>query len=172
MGKGAGGGSGPLWRGTCRSRFAVATCLAILVLAVVTAALLGNVGAGVPIALAGVFVLTLVEIRVELTPEVLRIRYGGPLRWPSQSVPLVEVEGVEAIDVEPRRYGGWGYRGSLRLYRRAALNLRRGPGLRLALRHRRTFVVTVDDAETAAQRMRPLLAAGVAGRPGGSAGQG
>jgi hypothetical protein len=172
MGKAAGGGSGPLWRGTCRSRFAVATCLAIVALAVVTAALVGNMGAGVPIALAGAFVLTLVEIRVELWPGALRIRYAGPLRWPSQSIPLAEVEAVEAIDVDPRRYGGWGYRGSLRLSRRAALNLRRGPGLRLALRHGRTFVVTVDGAGEAVQRMRPLLVAGVTARPGGSAGQG
>lgn len=158
MGRGASADS-PVWRGTCRSRFAVVVCLVIVAVAAVAAVAVDLPAAGIPVALAGVFVLTLVEIRVELTPEALRIRYGGPLRWPSQSIPLADVEAVEAIDVDPERYGGWGYRGSLRLYRRAALNLRRGPGLRLELRDHRVFVVTVDDAVTGAERMRPLLGA-------------
>jgi hypothetical protein len=72
------------------------------------------------------------------------------------------------FEVDPRRYGGWGYRGSLRLYRRAALNLRKGAGLRLELHDGRVFVVTVDDADTASQRMRPMLAAAARGPSGGS----
>jgi hypothetical protein len=99
---------------------------------------------------AGLFVLALVEIHVEVTDDVVRVRYGGSLRWPSTTIRLVDVADVEALDFDPLRYGGWGYRGSLRLFRRAAVNLRRGPGLRFALRDGRAFVVTVDDPEPAA----------------------
>lgn len=147
-----------LWQGTCRSRFAIPTFL-VFVAAGAVVAVLVDVVPGVVIAVAGLFVLALVEIRVELTAEALRIRYSGPLRWPSQSIRHADVATTEAIDVDPKRYGGWGYRGSLRLFRRAALNLRKGPGLRLELHDGRVFVVTVDDAATAADRMRPLLTA-------------
>ena len=41
--------------------------------------------------------------------------------------------------------GGWGYRGSLRLFKRAALVTRRGEALELTLTRKRRFIVTVDD---------------------------
>ena len=47
-------------------------------------------------------------------------------------------------------WGGWGYRGSLALVKKAAIVLRAGPGLRLDLLNGRTFVVTIDDPQTPA----------------------
>jgi hypothetical protein len=43
--------------------------------------------------------------------------------------------------------GGWGYRGSLRLLRRAALATRRGDALDVQLQGKRRFIVTVDQPE-------------------------
>jgi hypothetical protein len=41
--------------------------------------------------------------------------------------------------------GGWGYRGSVRLIRRAALVTRRGEALEVQLEGKRRFIVTVDE---------------------------
>jgi hypothetical protein len=43
--------------------------------------------------------------------------------------------------------GGWGYRGSLKLFRRAALATRRGEALEIQLIGKRRFIVTVDNPE-------------------------
>jgi hypothetical protein len=48
------------------------------------------------------------------------------------------------------QWGGWGYRGSLKLMKQAAVVLRAGPGLRLDMTGGRVFVVTIDDPGTAA----------------------
>ena len=45
---------------------------------------------------------------------------------------------------------GWGYRGSLRLFGRAAVVVRRGERLELSLMGEQSFVVTVDGSATAA----------------------
>jgi hypothetical protein len=73
-------------------------------------------------------------------------------------VALRDVVQAEAIDIRPLEWGGWGYRGSLRLMGRAAVVLRAGPGVRLELRGGRVLAVTVDDAETAAGLLNDLVA--------------
>jgi hypothetical protein len=54
------------------------------------------------------------------------------------------------IEVRPVQWGGWGYRGSVRVFKKAAVVLRKGPGLRLRLRNGAQFAVTVPGAEPAA----------------------
>jgi len=44
--------------------------------------------------------------------------------------------------------GGWGYRGSLRLFRRAAVVTRGGDAIELRLTKGRRFIVTVDEPES------------------------
>lgn len=136
-----------LWAGTCRSRFAIPTAVAVVGAGALAA--IANPVVGGFVAAAGLAVLPLVSVTVEVTPEVLRCRFAGPGGWPTVSIPVAEIEGAEVIDVRPLRYGGWGYRGSLRLFRRAAVTLRSGPGLRLALTGGRVFVVTVDGPQGA-----------------------
>lgn len=147
-------GSDVLWEGSCRSSFAVPVFLAFVAAGMATGVLV-EAWAGLLLALAGLPVLAVIEIHVELTSDVLRVRYSGPLRWPSTKIRLSDVAKVEAIDIAPMRYGGWGYRGSLRLFRRAAVNLRRGPGLRFELSDGRVFVVTVDQPEGAVEQIEP-----------------
>ncbi len=74
----------------------------------------------------------------------------GPLRLPRQRVPLADVRQASAIDIRPRDWGGWGYRGSVRGFGRAGAILRAGEGLRLDLVDGQIFVVTVDDPEIGA----------------------
>jgi len=94
--------------------------------------------------LATIPVMAFTKIRVTCGDQGLTIDYGV-LRWPSQTIELDRIDSASVIEVKPIQWGGWGYRGSLRLFRRAAVNLRKGPGIRLDLKRGRTFVVTVDE---------------------------
>jgi hypothetical protein len=76
------------------------------------------------------------------------------------NIPLERMVAVEAIDVEPTAWGGWGYRGSLRLFGRAAWVLRRGEGIRVDLEDGKTFAVTVDHADEGAAVLNRWLATG------------
>ena len=52
------------------------------------------------------------------------------------------------------KWGGWGYRGSRVLFRRAAVVIRKGPGLRIVTRDGRSLAITVDDPEGAVAVLR------------------
>ena len=65
-------------------------------------------------------------------------------------IDAADIEQASVIDVEPLKWGGWGYRGSLKLAGTAAVVLRSGPGLHLQLSNDRTFVVTLNDPDGAA----------------------
>ena len=86
----------------------------------------------------------------------MRVAYGW-LRWPSTRIGIDAIRQATAIDVRPSAWGGWGYRGSLRLNRRAAVVVRAGEGLRLDLRGGRVFLVTVDGAVNAAGLLNDTL---------------
>ncbi|MFN2555770.1 MAG: hypothetical protein ABR592_02675 [Nitriliruptorales bacterium] len=136
------------WLGTCRAWWALAL-----------AAVSGTVAVGAvpfrpratPWALGLCLVgLALSSVRVAAGPAGLRIAMG-PLGWPVIRIGLHRIEKATAVHVDPlRSWLGWGYRGSVTLFGRAALVLRRGPGLRLDLNGGKSFLVTVDDAVTAA----------------------
>lgn len=147
--------AGVLWRGRSRSRFAIPLFLIFFVAGVAVGT--WNIALGMVIALAGLTMLVFVGIQVEISRDAVRVRYSGSLRWPASRIPIDDIAQVSAIDIAPLRYGGWGYRGSLRLFGRAAVTLRRGPGLRFALRDDHVFMVTVDDPDTAVRALAPLL---------------
>jgi hypothetical protein len=90
----------------------------------------------------------------------------GPGRWPRVHVPLDEVVSVRSEHVEPLRWGGWGYRRTLR---GTAAVSRRGPGVVVERRGRVPLVVTVDDPAGAVDVVDALLERRqreVSGRPG------
>ena len=93
---------------------------------------------------------TFSRIRVTADRSGLHVGYGF-LGWPRTSVPLRRIAAARAIDVRPTDWGGWGYRGSLTLMKRAAVVLRAGPGIRLDLHDGKVFVVTIDDPDTPAR---------------------
>ena len=96
------------------------------------------------------------RIRVTVNGRFLTIRYGH-LGWLRQRIGLNRIVSATSVELLPMAHGGWGYRGSLTLFRRAAVVVRRGAALRLELAENRRFCVTVDDAETAAKLLSGLL---------------
>jgi hypothetical protein len=86
------------------------------------------------------------------------VRYG-PLPWPTSHIALSSIKTAIAIDVRPSAHGGWGYRGSRRLFGKAAVVVRGGDGIRIDLADGTEFVVTVDDAEQGAGVLNDLRAA-------------
>jgi hypothetical protein len=67
---------------------------------------------------------------------------GGHIR---QVFEPFEIESARVRELSFTQMGGFGYRGSLRLLRRAALSTRRGDALEVDLTRGRKFFVTVDD---------------------------
>jgi hypothetical protein len=108
------------------------------------------VGSGLAVAVA----ITWVSIvRVTASERGLRIAFG-PFGWPSKHMPLERIERAEATEIEPLRWGGWGYRWAGP--RRSAVVVRRGPGLVLDLRGGGRFAVTVDEPAPAAGLLNDL----------------
>jgi hypothetical protein len=119
----------------------------------------------VPAALLVLVYLAFGWIRVSVDARGLRIRYGL-LPWPVTSVPLGDIRRAERIDLRPLEWGGWGYRGSRKVFARAAVVLRGGDAIKLQLTDGSKFAVTVDDAATGAALLADLLAQqGVSGSP-------
>ncbi len=113
---------------------------------------------GVPLVLLTLLVLSLrVDVRVvgDDRGRGLEIVYGfGLVRQRFQSG---EILSAQAHSLSFLEMGGWGYRGSLRFLKYAALATRRGDALELSLSGRRRFVVTVDEPESF---VRALLESG------------
>jgi hypothetical protein len=144
------------WTGTAHARWAwlTAACAAAGAVAVVRVAPV----VALTLAVVAVSVGFIASLRVTIGVHGIRVR-AGLTPWPSVHLPLTAIAAAGAVDVRPREWGGWGYRGSLRLSRRAAWVLRRGPGLRVDLCDGRTFVVTVDDPEEGAAALAAALTA-------------
>ena len=75
----------------------------------------------------------------------LEVAYGFGLIH--QRFRAADIESARAVNLSFMEMGGWGYRGSLRLLKYAALATRRGDALELRLRGGRRFVVTVDEPQ-------------------------
>ncbi|WP_436701667.1 hypothetical protein [Nocardioides sp. BYT-33-1] len=78
----------------------------------------------------------------------------GPARWPRVRIDLADIASAATGDIEPLRWGGWGYRRSTQ--GRAAV-ARRGEGLVLTLRDGQRFAATVDRPEPAAELVNALV---------------
>ena len=110
----------------------------------------------VAFAVGAVLILHFRRVTVTVDETHLRTRFAGPLI--RVDIPLAEIERLEHVpDLRPVRYGGWGYRGSLRLLKKAAIVLRRGDGVIFALTRNRRFVVTVDDAASLAATVQARI---------------
>jgi hypothetical protein len=116
----------------------------------------GAVVLGVTLLAVALSLVAFVSVNVEVGHDGLRAS-SGTLPWPRVHVALADIDRVEAFDLRPMSWGGWGYRGSVRLFRRAAWVVRRGPALKLTLRNGRVFAVTVDGAGEAAVVLTRLL---------------
>jgi hypothetical protein len=144
-----------IWTGSAANPWFGAIGLA-LVCAGLIALPLAFVPGATTLLLIGCVLVTLSVVHVRVDGNGLLLSYG-PLRLPRQRVPLSRIQAARAIDVVPWRSGGWGYRGSLALFRRAAVVIRGGPGIELDFGRRGRLVITVDDADTAAGLLNDLV---------------
>ncbi len=74
---------------------------------------------------------------------------------------LDRIQSASGRWTRPTEIGGWGYRWNPGL---SAISLREGDALWLTLTNGNEFVITIDDADTAAQLTNQLLAHGRKGR--------
>jgi hypothetical protein len=127
-----------------------AVIAAATVRGVFTIALLG------PVLITTFLVLSVkVEVRVlgDDTGRSLEVTYGGGLV--RQRFGAADIIAARAVSLSWWQLGGWGYRGSLKLMRYAALATRRGAALELTLGGGRRFVVTVDEPERFVAALQP-----------------
>lgn len=150
-----GEGERAYWSGTARNRWAPIIILAIVVESVVLyLAFSHHSSVALPVLLAQGLVVIVLEqlwlIRVSVNARSLSIAYGHT-GWIRQRIAMDRILRASVLELEPLAHGGWGYRGSLKLRGRAAVVVRGGTALRLALQDGAELFITVDDAETAAR---------------------
>ena len=144
----------PAWEGSSESAWFRWGGVALVAVGVTSAiAALPVLAFGFLVSGGALLLLERVEVRVDEHGLQAANRWG----WPRVRFPLDEIEAATAIDVRPGQWGGWGYRGSVSLFHRAAWVLHRGPGIKLDLTRSRVFVVAVDDAEEGAAALQARL---------------
>ena len=99
--------------------------------------------AAVVLLLTAVVVMPFRRIDVRVDRRELRVTYAGPIRL-RHTFRRDEIESARVLDDVVAWKWGWGYRGSRRLMKKAALVIRRGPAVELDLADGTTFIVTVD----------------------------
>jgi hypothetical protein len=145
-----------IWFGYARNRVFGAIALACFGAAVVAWPL---APAFVALALAATSLLfaLFTELHARVDERGLSVAFG-PLHFPRMRWTLDRIRSARARDIVPMKSGGWGYRGSLALFGRAALIIRGGGGLELTLDGDQVLLVTIDDAATAAGLLNDLVA--------------
>ena len=142
---------------TARAAWAVPAAVVVLVAGVALAVGTGLVVLAVIAVLIAVVFVHFRRITVTVDESDLRVAFALPLF--RVTVPLAEIERLEHVpDLRPVRYGGWGYRGSLRLFKKAAVILRRGDGVIFALTGDRRFIITIDEAGSLARTVQERIA--------------
>jgi len=162
------------WSGEAHNGWFPLLMVLVLGHGAVTGAALAKGSSAAPLLnLAHVLALAVFElfarVRVTISEHELSIRYGY-IGWLCQRVPLERVASARAFELRPLEYGGWGYRGSLRLFGRASCVVRGGPALELTMERGRRFSVTLDGADAAARWVNSALARRTARPEPGAAG--
>lgn len=145
-------GERAFWTSTLSARWPLLLGLAALLIALIALGLTGPTDPWIAVVLLlpAIAITTFSRIRVTADRSGLTVRYGF-LGWPRTSVPVRRIAIARAIDIRPTEWGGWGYRGSLTLMKRAAVVLRAGPGIRLDLHDGKVFAVTIDNPDNPAR---------------------
>jgi hypothetical protein len=144
-----------VWVGSARSTWGLPFTLGFFVTGIALMVWV-HLALGFFTAVVGFVGLAFTSVQVTVDHKGLRIRFGA-LSWPVMAVGYERIVSASVIeDLRPVSWGGWGYRGSLKVFGRAAVVLRRGPALQVELRGDKVLVVTVDDAVTAAGVLNDL----------------
>jgi hypothetical protein len=142
------------WAGSAANPVETVLAIGLGILGVVFL-LRGSVHVGLVLALTAIVLEHVSRIRVTVSRARLVIHYGH-LGLVRQSVRVADIVSASSFELIPIAHGGWGYRGSLKLMRRAAVVVRRGSALRLELVRNRLLAITVDDAKTGAELLSGL----------------
>ncbi|GHE97338.1 hypothetical protein GCM10018785_72330 [Streptomyces longispororuber] len=111
-------------------------------------------GTGLPLLAVGLLCVAFAGVRVTVDRRGLTVA-STVLPRPRLTVPLDAVTGAESVQVDAMGdFGGWGYR--IRPNRRGIV-LRSGEALSVRTTGGRAYVVTVDDATTAAALLNGLV---------------
>ena len=149
-------GERAVWTGRARGRRAWAIAAILVAGGAVTQAVTGQWVTTVVLLVVGVLVSAFTSVRVTAGARGVTVGYG-PFGLRLTRFPLRRIAAAEAVDRTSAH--SFGYRGSLLLFGAAAVIVRPGPALRLTLRDGKTFLVTVDDAETGAALLNDLIKA-------------
>lgn len=149
-------GSDASWNGKARSLWALPLMLIMLGLGIAMI-LRQQPAAGLILCVIGLIGLPFTSIRVTVDRQGVHWAYGS-LGWPARTLPLGDISRAAVVDVVPLKHGGWGYRGSLTLFGRAAIVLRGGEGIEFRLTNDKVLTITVDDATRGAGLINDLLA--------------
>ncbi|MEU5427446.1 hypothetical protein AB0H73_17850 [Streptomyces olivoreticuli] len=156
-----GTGSVSVWYRTQFSGWMTATgfvvAAALLVIAVVTRK---YPAAGLTMLLAPAAILATGAVKVTVSPRGVTVAsfFFPFLR---KRIPLDHIRQASARWTKPTELGGWGYRWKPGM---RAVSLRQGDALWLALINGKQFVITVDDAGTAAELINGRVSADHGGR--------
>jgi hypothetical protein len=153
-------GARAYWSGSASNRVLLGVCGYLLLQAFVLWALAPRLRL-LPVWLALHAVVFVVlelfsRIRVSVDGRGVVVRYGHLGLW-TQHVPLDRIVSAHAIELDPIAHGGWGYRGSRKLFGKASIVVRSGPAVQLDLRGGQQLFITVDDAATAARLLNGLI---------------
>lgn len=94
-----------------------------------------------------VLALYLATIRVVAGPRGLSVGFG-PWGWPARNIGIERLRAVGVEEINPMKYGGWGYRVRPDATR---IIVSRGPALVVELDNGQSFGVTMPDAGVAAK---------------------
>jgi hypothetical protein len=148
-------GERAVWNARVRSPWAAVGGPVLAAALVLGAVASGELWLVLPAFIVALAVATVSEISATVDARGLSIAYG-PLAWPRQRVPLDEIAEAEATQIDPLRFGGWGYRKVPRRPGATAIVIRAGEGIRVHRRDGRDLFVTVPDAGTAAGLLNDL----------------
>lgn len=147
-----------MWRGGAHGQAMVVVAILLMAAAVGMApAVLVNddtarvVVATLVVVAAAALVLGFATVEATIDGAGLHAR-TAPVPFHRMTIPAADIEEARIVGHRTLSWGissGWGYRGSLRLFRSAAWVVRSGPALQLGLTGGRTFTITLDDAEGA-----------------------
>lgn len=154
------------WRGTQSAAYTGWVVMAGVAVVVGGAVLLAARGSGASLwsgllcLAAGVVVVVagIVFGRLALVLDATGVHLSfGPWGRPRRDLPWSAVRSATVVDVRWLPWGGWGMR--WRPGRGTAALLRQGPGVEFGLADGRVLVVTLDEAQAAADAARAWLAA-------------
>jgi len=146
-------GERAVWVGSASSPALLWLGLAVTAAGAVVLLLAGWLWA-IAILVAGPAVAAVHRVDVRIDSDGVLARFGA-LPWPVVRTPIGRIGGARAEQIEPMRWGGWGYRLSAR---GTALVVRRGPGLVIARTSGSDLAITVDRPEPAADLINALVA--------------